>query len=49
MALPTLFRRWRSLDNRDLWLLLVGLVALDLLLISLLIQPVGPRLKRCRK
>jgi cyanoexosortase A len=40
MALPALLRRWRSLDNRDLWLLLVGLVALDLLLISLLTQPV---------
>jgi cyanoexosortase A len=40
MALPALFRRWRSLDNRDLWLLLVGLIALDLLLISLLTQPV---------
>ena len=49
MALPALFRRWRSLDNRDLWLLLVGLIALDLLLISLLTQPVGPQLKRCRK
>jgi len=49
MALPALFRSWRSLDNRDLWLLLVGLIALDLLLISLLTQPVGPQLKRCRK
>jgi exosortase/archaeosortase family protein len=39
MALPALFRRWRLLDNRDLWVLLVGLVALDLLLISLLTQP----------
>jgi len=37
--LPALFRRWRLLDNRDLWVLLVGLVALDLLLISLLTQP----------
>ena len=40
MALPAFYRRWRSLDNRDLWLLLVGLIALDLLLISLLTQPV---------
>jgi exosortase/archaeosortase family protein len=39
MALPAVFHRWRSLNNRDLWLLLVGLVALDLLLISLLTQP----------
>jgi len=39
MALPALFRRWRLLDNRDLWVLLVGLVALDLLAISLLTQP----------
>ena len=39
MALPALFRRWRLLDNRDLWVLLAGLVALDLLLISLLTQP----------
>ena len=39
MALPALFRRLRLLDNRDLWVLLVGLVALDLLLISLLTQP----------
>jgi len=39
MALPALFRRWHSPDHRDLWVLLVGLVALDLLLISLLTQP----------
>lgn len=39
MALPAIIYRWRSLDNRDLWLLLVGLVALDLLLINLLTQP----------
>ena len=39
MALPALFRRWHSLDNRDLWFLLVGLIALDLLLIGLLTQP----------
>jgi len=39
MAVPALYRRWRSLDHRDLWLLLVGLVALYLLLISLLTQP----------
>ena len=39
MALPALFRRWHSPDNRDLWVLLVGLFALDLLLISLLTQP----------
>lgn len=40
VALPALLRRWHSLNNRDLWLLLVGLVAIDLLLISLLSQPV---------
>ena len=45
MALPALFRRWRLLDNRDLWVLLVGLVALDLLLISLLTQPAEDVLK----
>lgn len=39
MALPAVFRRWRSLDSRDLWRLLAGLVALDLMLISLLTQP----------
>jgi len=39
MALPALFRRWRSLDNRDLWGLLTALFALYLLLLSLLTQP----------
>jgi len=39
MALSALFRRWRSLDNRDLWGLLTALFALYLLLLSLLTQP----------
>ena len=39
MAVPALSRRLQSLDNRDLWFLLVGLVALYLLLISMLTQP----------
>ena len=39
MSLPALIRRWHSLDDRNLWALLVGLVALHLLLISMLAQP----------
>lgn len=39
VALPALIRRWRSLDNRDLWRLLAALFALYLLLLSLLTQP----------
>jgi len=39
MAWPALFRRWRSLDNRDLWGLIAALFALYLLLLSLLTQP----------
>ena len=39
ISLPALLRRWRSLDNRDLWRLLAGLLALYLLLLSLLTQP----------
>jgi cyanoexosortase A len=39
MSLPALIRRWHSLDDRNLWALLVGLVALYLMLISMLTQP----------
>jgi cyanoexosortase A len=39
ISLPALFRRWHSLDDRNLWALLVGLVALYLMLISMLTQP----------
>ena len=39
ISLPALFRRWRSLDNRDLWRLLAAIFALYLLLLSLLTQP----------
>jgi exosortase/archaeosortase family protein len=39
ISLPALFRRWRSLDNRDLWQLLAAIFALYLLLLSLLTQP----------
>jgi exosortase/archaeosortase family protein len=39
ISLPALIHRWHSLDNRNLWSLLVGLVALYLLLISMLTQP----------
>jgi exosortase/archaeosortase family protein len=39
VSLPALFRHWHSLDDRNLWSLLVGLVALHLLLISMLAQP----------
>ena len=39
ISLPALLRRWRSLDNRDLWGLLAALFALYLLLLSLLNQP----------
>ena len=39
ISLPALLRRWRSLDDRDLWRLLAGLLALYLLLLSLLTQP----------
>ena len=38
-SLPALIRRWHSLDDRNLWALLVGLVALYLMLISMLTQP----------
>lgn len=34
-----LLRRWRSLDNRALWGLLAGLLAMYLLLLSMLTQP----------
>jgi exosortase/archaeosortase family protein len=39
ISLPALLRRWRSLDNRDLWQLLAAIFALYLLLLSLLTQP----------
>lgn len=39
VSLPALFRHWHSIDDRNLWSLLVGLVALHLLLISMLTQP----------
>jgi exosortase/archaeosortase family protein len=39
ISLPALFRRWRSLDDRDLWRLLAAILALYLLLLSLLTQP----------
>ena len=39
ISLPALLRRWRSLDNRDLWRLLAAIFALYLLLLSLLTQP----------
>jgi len=39
ISLPALFGRWYSLDDRNLWALLVGLVALYLMLISILTQP----------
>ena len=39
ISLPALIRRWRSLDNRDLWRLLAAIFALYLLLLSLLTQP----------
>jgi len=39
ISLPALIRRCHSLDDRNLWSLLVGLVALHLLLISMLTQP----------
>jgi len=34
-----LFRRWRSLDNRGLWLALAALLAMHALVLSLLTQP----------
>jgi exosortase/archaeosortase family protein len=39
ISLPALLRRWRSLDDRDLWRLLAAIFALYLLLLSLLTQP----------
>ena len=39
ISLPALFRRWRSLDNRDLWGLLAAIFGLYFLLLSLLTQP----------
>jgi exosortase/archaeosortase family protein len=39
ISLPALFRRWCSLDDRDLWRLLAAILALYLLLLSLLTQP----------
>jgi exosortase/archaeosortase family protein len=39
ISLPALYRCWHALDNRNLWSLLVGLVAFYLLLISMLTQP----------
>ncbi len=39
ISLPAILRRWHALDNRNLWSLLVGLVAAYLLLISMLTQP----------
>jgi cyanoexosortase A len=39
ISLPALFRRWRSLDNRDLWRLHAAFFALYVLLLSLLTQP----------
>ena len=38
MAWPTLLARWRSLDNRELWVLVTGIFALYFLLVSLLTQ-----------
>ena len=38
MARPNLLARWRSLDNRDLWVLLAAIFALYLLQLSLLTQ-----------
>ena len=40
MALPTLLARWRSLDNRELWVLVTGIFALYFLLLNLLTQPI---------
>jgi cyanoexosortase A len=39
MASPSLLRRWLALDARAAWLLLAGLVAAYLLVLSLLTQP----------
>lgn len=39
ISLPALLRRWRSLDNRDLWRLLAAIFALYSLLLNLLTQP----------
>ena len=39
ISLPALFRRWRSIDNRDLWRLIAAILAVYLLLLSLLTQP----------
>ncbi len=38
MALPSLLARWRSLDNRNLWVLVTAIFALYFLLLSLLTQ-----------
>ena len=38
MALPNLLARWRSLDNRNLWVLVTAIFALYFLLLSLLTQ-----------
>ena len=40
MALPSLLARWRSLDNRELWVLVTGIFALYFLLLNLLTQPI---------
>jgi hypothetical protein len=40
MAWPTLLARWRSLDNRELWVLVTGIFALYFLLLNLLTQPI---------
>jgi exosortase/archaeosortase family protein len=39
ISLPALLRRWRSLDDRDLWGLLAAIFGLYFLLLSLLTQP----------
>ena len=39
ISLPALFRRWRSIDNRDLWRLIAAIFGVYLLLLSLLTQP----------
>lgn len=38
MALPSLLARWRSLDNRNLWVLVTAIFALYFFLLSLLTQ-----------
>jgi len=40
MAWSTLLARWRSLDNRELWVLVTGIFALYFLLLNLLTQPI---------